>query len=66
MGELIHTSKIRIVQHTPPLREGFIEHFEKPVQYGMHTAVAMFYSVPEGSIEEMPSTLDHMISAIAA
>ena len=61
MGELVHTSHIRIVQQKRPLREAFIEKFSQPVRYGVHSNIAAFYGMePE---EEVPATLDHIISA---
>ena len=63
MGELIHTSHIRIVQDRRPLRRAYIEHFSEPILYGVHSAIADFYGVsPE---TEYPSTLDHLIGAVA-
>ncbi len=63
MGKPIHTSHIRIVQDRRPLRRAYIEHFEEPTLYGVHTAIADFYGVkPE---TEYPSTLDHLIGAVA-
>ena len=62
MGELVHTSHIRIVQDKRPVRRAYIEHFEEPTYYGVHTAIADFYGVtPE---TEYPSTLDHIIAAV--
>jgi len=61
MGEHVHTSHIRIVQQERPLREAYIEEFETPVRYGVHSNIAAFYGfVPP---EEFPATLDHIISA---
>ncbi len=62
MGELVHTSHVRIVQQQRPLREAYIEHFTEPVPYGIHTAIAEFYGVKPK--DEFPSTLDHIISAV--
>lgn len=63
MGELVHTTHVKIVQEERPLRHAFIEHFTEPVKYGMHTAIAAFYGATPK--EEVPSTLDHMVGAIA-
>ena len=62
MGEIVHTSHIKIVQDRPPLRRAFIEHFAEPFTYGVHGGIAKFYGIePE---EEHPATLDHMIGAV--
>jgi len=62
MGELVHTSHIRIVQEERPLRNAYIEHFPEPTPYGIHTGIANFYGVKPK--EEFPSTLDHIIGAV--
>ena len=36
MGEVIHTSKIRIHQDKPPERRAYIEGFDKPLEFGVH------------------------------
>ena len=62
MGELVHTSKVKLIRDKGPVRRAFIEHFEEPVYFGVHTAIANFYGVePEA---EYPATLDYMIAAI--
>ena len=62
MGELIHTSHVRVVQDKRPVRRAFIENFDEPFYYGVHSGVADFYGVnPE---VEYPSTLDHIIGAV--
>ena len=63
MGEIIHTSHIKIVQDAPPIRRAFIENFEEPFTYGVHSGIAHYYKMtPEA---EYPATLDHMIGAVA-
>lgn len=63
MGELIHTSRAKIIRDAGPVRRAFIEDFEEPFYYGVHGKIAEFYGVtPE---IEYPATLDHIISAVA-
>jgi hypothetical protein len=62
LGELIQTSRIRIVKQGPA-RLAYIEDFGEPVRYGMHGGIKKFYGVePE---EELPTTLDHVVAAVA-
>lgn len=64
MADLVHTSHIRIEKVKGPIRRAYIEHFAEPVRYGVHGGIRKFYGVePE---DEIPATLDHMISAIGA
>ena len=63
MGELIHTSHVRILKDKGPARRAYIEAFTEPVRYGVHGGIKKFYGVePE---EELPTTLDHIIAAVA-
>jgi len=64
MGELIHTSHIRLERVKGPIRHAYIENFAEPVRYGVHGGIKKFYGVEPD--EELPATLDHMIAAIAA
>ena len=62
MGELVHTSRIRIYQDKRPFRRAYIENFPEPVLYGVHGGIKHFYKAePE---KDLPATLDHMIAAV--
>ncbi len=62
MGELVHTSRIRVERVKGPLRHAYIEQFPEPVRFGVHGGIKKFYGVePE---EEVPATLDYMIAAV--
>lgn len=62
MSKLIHTSRVRIEKDKGPLRRAYIEEFEKPLRFGVHTNIKNFYGVePE---EELPATLDHIVAAV--
>ncbi len=63
MGEVVHTSRSRIVREQGPTRRATIEGFPGEVRYGVHGGIKEFYKMePE---EEHPATLDHIISAVA-
>ena len=63
MGDVITVSKTRIFQDKRPVRRAYIAGFKEPVRYGVHGGIKEFYKMePE---EELASTLDHMISAVA-
>ena len=62
MGELVHTSKVRIYQDKRPIRRAYIEGFEEPVYYSVHGGIKEFYGIePE---VEYPATLDHLVAAV--
>lgn len=63
MDELIHVSRVKIIQDKIPVRRAFIEAFPDPVRYGIHGGLKKFYGIePE---EELPTTLDHLVAAVA-
>ena len=64
MGEIVHTSRSKIVREEGPTRKAVIEGFSGEVFYGVHGGIKNFYKV-EPTVEH-PATLDHMVSAIAA
>ncbi len=63
MGEVIHTARIRLAQKTKPLREAHIEGFAEPLKFGAHGGYAAHYGVQPK--EPLPTTIDHVISALA-
>jgi hypothetical protein len=63
MGELVHTSRIKIVREKGPTRRAMIEGFNEPIYYGVHGGIKSFYKVePE---KEHAATLDHIVAATA-
>jgi len=63
MGEIVHTSRIKIVREKGPTRRAVIEGFSEPVYYGVHGGIKRFYKVePE---KEHAATLDHIVAATA-
>ncbi len=63
MAEIIHVTRARIIKDKGPVRRAYIEGFAEPVRYGVHGGIKKFYGVePE---EELPTTLDHVIAAVA-
>jgi hypothetical protein len=63
MGQVVHTSHIRIVREQGPTRRAIIEGLPGEIRYGVHGGIKEFYKVEPK--EEHPATLDHMVSAIA-
>ncbi len=63
MAEVIHLSRIRVIQEKRPKRRAYIGDFPEPVYFGVHSGVAAFYKMtPE---EPLPSTLDYLVAAAA-
>ena len=62
MGELIHTSRVKIYQDERPERRAYIEEFGDPITFGVHSGVKRFYGYEPK--RELPTTLDHMVAAV--
>jgi hypothetical protein len=59
----VHIARVRVYQEKRPNRRAFLGDFPDPVRYGVNSGVKAFYKIePE---EELPSTLDHLVSAAA-
>jgi hypothetical protein len=63
MGDVVHTSRIKIVREKGPTRRAIIEGFSEPVYYGVHGGIKKFYKAEP--VKEYAATLDHIIAATA-
>lgn len=63
MSDVIHLSKIRVIQEKRPKRRAFIADFAEPVFFGAHAGVAAFYKMTPD--EPLPLTLDYLVAAAA-
>jgi len=45
MGEIVHTSRIKIVREKGPTPRAMIEGFSEPIYYGVHGGIKKFYKV---------------------
>ena len=65
MGELIYTSRARIVPIHGPIRHAYLGDIPEPVVFGMQGSLRDWYKVgPEEP--ETASTLDHIVAAVGA
>lgn len=64
MGDLVHTSRLRVERVKGPIREAFLENFDTPIRFGVHGGIKKFYGVEPD--ENIPATLDHMVAAVGA
>ena len=61
--EHVHTSKIKIYRDENMVRRAYIEGFDEPAIFGVHTNIKDFYGVEPK--EEPPATLDYIIAGAA-
>jgi hypothetical protein len=64
MGDLVHRSKVRIIPERPGVKQAFVEPFPQVIRTGMHGGVKAWYKAPGD--EELPTTIDHVVAAIAS
>lgn len=63
MSEVVHVSRVRVVQEKRPKRTAYVEGFDTPIRFGVHSGLAAFYGLqPE---EPLPATLDYLVAAAA-
>jgi hypothetical protein len=62
MGEVVHTSRVKIFKEKGPTRRAVIEGFSEQVYYGVHGGFKKYYKdEPE---KEHAATLDHIVAAV--
>ncbi len=59
--KVVHTCHARVVKQAGPVRQAFLEDFDQPVRFGVHSGIAAFYGVTPA--EELPATLDYVVGA---
>lgn len=62
MSKIVHTSRIRIEKDKGPQRRAYIEGFDSPVLFGVHSGIKKFYGL-EPDVEH-PATLDYIVGAV--
>ncbi|HEY8477332.1 MAG TPA: hypothetical protein VIN09_10755 [Chloroflexota bacterium] len=63
MGRRVHTVRVTIHQEPERIRRAYLEGFEEPLVFGVHGGVKEFYGVEPK--EERPTTIDHLVAALA-
>jgi hypothetical protein len=64
MGDLVHRSKVYVVPEKPGIKQAFVEPFPEAIRTGMHGGVKAWYKSQVE--EELPTTLDHVVAAVAS
>jgi hypothetical protein len=64
VGDIIYRSKVHLIPEKPGVKQAFVEPFPHPIRTGLHGAVKDWYKSQEE--EELPTTLDHVVAAIAS
>lgn len=63
MSDVVHVSRLTVVQEKRPTRRLEIHGFDAPFRVGVHGGIAEFYkSQPE---VQHPATLDYLVGAAA-
>jgi hypothetical protein len=64
MSDVVHTSRVRIIPEKPGVKQAYIEPFPHAIRTGMHGGVKQWYKAQVE--EELPTTIDHVVAAIAS
>lgn len=65
MGEVVYRSQVSITRERGSLRSAVLPALDRPVQIGVHGAVAEHYGVAAEDQEPRPTTLDFLVAAAA-
>ena len=57
----LYLSEVQIEKRTGPHRKAWIRPFDRPLEFGVHGAIAEFYGAT--TAEPLPTTLDHVVAA---
>jgi hypothetical protein len=63
MGDVVYTSKTRIIRKKGPLREAYVPGAEAPVTFGVHSEIAEHYGTDPDDYPPDASTLDYVVAA---
>jgi hypothetical protein len=63
VGDVVYTSRVRVVRHRGPVREAFLPARKEAVTFGVHSEVAEHYGVDPGDSPPDATTLDYVVAA---
>jgi hypothetical protein len=63
MGEVVYTSRVRVLRHRGPLREAQVPGRDEPVTFGVHSEIAAHYGVMSEDFPPDATTLDYVVAA---
>ena len=63
MGEVVYTSRVRVLRHRGPVREAQVPGRDEPVTFGVHSEVAAHYGVTPDDFPPDTTTLDYVVAA---
>jgi hypothetical protein len=63
MGDVVYTSRVRVLRHRGPLREARVPGRDEPVTFGVHSEIAAHYGVAPEDFPSDTTTLDYVVAA---
>jgi hypothetical protein len=63
MGDVVYTSRVRVLRHRGPLREAQVPGRDEPVTFGVHSEVAAHYGASPEDFPPDATTLDYVVAA---
>lgn len=64
MGKLVHRSRVRVVPEKKTIKRAYVEPFPEVIRTGVHGGVKEWYKAQPD--EELPTTIDHVVAAVAS
>lgn len=63
MGEVVYTSRVKVIRRQGPVREAHLPAKEDPITFGVHSEVAEHYGVSQEDFPADATTLDYVVAA---
>jgi hypothetical protein len=63
MGDVVYTSRVKVVRHRGPLREAYLPSKKDPITFGVHSEIAEHYGVAAEDYPPDATTLDYVVAA---
>jgi hypothetical protein len=63
VGDVVYTSKVKVVRHKGPVREAYLPARKGAVTFGVHSEVAEHYGVDPGDSPPDATTLDYVVAS---
>lgn len=64
MAAPVHVSRVRIVPEKRTIKQAYVEPFPQAIRTGVHGGVKAWYKAQVD--EELPTTIDHVVAAVAS
>ena len=64
-GQVVYTSRVRIVREKGPQRLAYLPAEKDPVLFGVHSEIAQHYKIAADAYPPRATTIDYIVAAAA-